>query len=195
MMKTKRTCRPFGSKAWFFFPALALISLVFWITPSSVTPAQKPKTPLVPGPLLKWPEKGSDYAVLVDKGAQKVWVYHRDDPYRPVKSYTVSTGENDGPKSRQNDRKTPEGIYFFTNAYVERELAPIYGPRAFPLDYPNPVDSIEGKKGYGIWFHGLNKPLKPKDTNGCIALENRDINELADYITLHDTPVVISSRI
>ncbi|MFH1489351.1 MAG: L,D-transpeptidase, partial [Pseudomonadota bacterium] len=47
----------------------------------------------------------------------------------------------------------------------------------------------------GIWFHGLNKPLKPKDTNGCIALENRDINELADYITLHDTPVVISSRI
>jgi murein L,D-transpeptidase YafK len=87
------------------------------------------------------------------------------------------------------------GIYFFTDAYVERDLAPIYGVRAFPIDYPNPIDKHEGKGGYGIWFHGLNKRLKPKDTNGCIALDNRNIDDLAAYITLNDTPVIISERI
>jgi len=149
---------------------------------------------LVPAPFLKWPEKGSDHAVLVDKSQQKVFIYRKDSPSAPVKTYSCSTGENDGKKSRQNDRKTPEGIYFFVNVFDQKDLAPIYGTRAFPLDYPNPVDRREGRDGYGIWFHGLNKPLKPRDTNGCVALENNDIDDLSSYIKLNDTPVVISSK-
>ena len=153
------------------------------------------KSGLVPAPLLKWPDKGSEYAVLVDKSLQKVFVYHRDNLFDPVRTYTCSTGENDGPKSRQNDRKTPEGIYFFTRTYEQRFLAPIYGVRAFPIDYPNEIDKKEGRDGYGIWFHGTNKPLKPKDTNGCIVLENHDIEDLTYFIELADTPVIISEKI
>ena len=149
----------------------------------------------VPAFLLKWPDRGSPYAVLVDKSKQKVFIYHRDNPFKPVKIYPSSTGENKGPKTKRNDRKTPEGIYFFTDSFVDRELAPIYGVRAFPIDYPNPIDKKEGRGGYGIWFHGLDKPLKPKDTNGCVALDNPNIDDLASYITLNDTPVIISDRV
>ena len=183
------------------------ISLVFMIfgsmilfqlgQPSLLKSAPSPEGDLkrVPAFLLKWPKQGSPYAILVDKSKQKVLVYHRDNPFKPLKTYPASTGENDGPKRKMNDRKTPEGIYFFTDSFVDRELAPIYGVRAFPIDYPNPIDKTEGKGGYGIWFHGLDKPLKPTDTNGCIAMDNPDINDLASYIKLDDTPVIISQEI
>jgi murein L,D-transpeptidase YafK len=144
---------------------------------------------------LKWPEKGSEFAVLVDKSLQKVFVYHKDNPYKPHRTYTCSTGENEGPKLRENDRKTPEGVYFFTRAFDKKELLPIYGSKAFALDYPNVIDRREGKSGHGIWFHGLNKPLKPRDTNGCVALENPDIDDLANFIRMEDTPVIVSEKI
>ena len=157
--------------------------------------ASKPPKDKVPAPLLKWPEKGSEYAILVDKSLQKVFVYHRDNPYKPHRTYTCSTGENEGPKLREKDRKTPEGVYFFIRAFEKKELLPIYGSRAFALDYPNVIDRKEGKNGHGIWFHGLNKPLKPRDTNGCVALENPDIDDLANFIRLEDTPVIVSEKI
>ncbi len=149
---------------------------------------------LVPSCLLDW-NNGPEYAVLVDKSRHKVMVYRRDNLYKPYKVYDCSTGENGGPKQKQNDRKTPEGIYFFTNFYDGNSLAPIYGTKAIPLDYPNVIDRKDGKGGYGIWFHGTNKELKPNDTNGCVALNNSDIEELATIITLNETPVIISSEI
>ncbi|NTV32275.1 MAG: L,D-transpeptidase family protein [Deltaproteobacteria bacterium] len=161
----------------------------------SVSFATKPPTEKVPSPLLKWPEKGSEYAILVDKSLQKVFVYHRDNPYQPHRTYTCSTGENQGPKVREKDRKTPEGVYFFVRAIDKKELLPIYGSRAYALDYPNVIDRKEGKNGHGIWFHGLNKPLKPRDTNGCVALVNPDIDDLANFIRIDDTPVIVSERI
>lgn len=171
--------------------------LILWAFPrtaESIKPVSK-KVDLVPAAILKWPEEGSDYTVLVDKSRQRVFLYHKDTPSRPQKVFKCSTGEKDGQKSRKNDRRTPEGIYFFTKSFVKRELSPIYGVRAFPIDYPNPVDAREGRGGYGIWFHGTNKDLRPKDSNGCIVLENQNIDELAGYIKLHDTPVVISDRV
>ena len=157
--------------------------------------ARGARADLVPAPLLKWSEKGPDYAVLVDKSVQKVYLYHKKDPFKPLKIYPCSTGENSGPKTRKNDRKTPEGVYFFVRSYEQRELAPIYGVKAFPIDYPNPFDRKVGNGGYGIWFHGTNKPLKPRDTNGCIVLENESIKDLARYIALNDTPAIISAAI
>jgi murein L,D-transpeptidase YafK len=149
----------------------------------------------VPAALIKWPAQNSKFAILVDKSTQKVLVYNTDDLSKPVRTYHCSTGENKGPKTRQNDKKTPEGIYFFTDSFNKHDLTPIYGNRAFPVDYPNELDRVEGKDGYGIWFHGTNKPLKPNDTNGCIALENGNIDSLAQYIDLKDTPTVISSAL
>jgi len=159
-----------------------------------VAGATKPSAGKVPAPILKWAEAGSPYVIIVDKSLQKVFVYHKENPYEPERTYTCSTGENEGPKMRRNDRKTPEGIYFFTREYDQRELAPIYGIRAFALDYPNRVDKMDGKGGYGIWFHGLNKPLKPRDTNGCVTFVNEDIEALTPVMRIEDTPVVIVSK-
>ena len=177
--------------------AFLLLIMVCGLTPwpADAIKRTKEKNHHIPAALLRWPENGSEHAVLVDKSLQKVFVYEKEDPIQPAKVYDCSTGEIDGPKSKMNDRKTPEGIYFFTNSYVKKYLSPIYGVRAFPIDYPNPIDRKEGREGYGIWFHGTNKPLKPRDSNGCIVLDNHDIDDLAAYIKLQDTPVIISERI
>jgi murein L,D-transpeptidase YafK len=197
-MKARKTLRFIAGimKPYLFSAILCTIILIPWpaLVPAGLAKQNKDAPDLVPSVVLRWPEKGSPYAILVDKSAQKVYVYKKDDPSAPARSYPCSTGENDGKKSRQNDRRTPEGIYFFINAYEQKDLAPIYGVRAFPLDYPNPLDRGEGRDGYGIWFHGTNKPLKPKDSNGCIVLENQNIEDLSSFVELYDTPVIISPR-
>ena len=190
-MKNKKIFCVFGlTSLCFFFSLLAAQWDGF-----SVALATKPTTDKVPAPLLKWPEKGSEYAILVDKSLQKVFVYHKDNPYQPHRTYTCSTGENQGPKLRENDRKTPEGVYFFVMAIDKKDFLPICGSRAYALDYPNVLDRKEGKNGHGIWFHGLNKPLKPRDTNGCVALVIPYIDDLAHFICIDDTPVIVSETI
>ena len=144
--------------------------------------------------LLEW-QSEPDYVIVVDKSQQTVMVYRTDNLIVPEKIYQCSTGENDGPKTRKNDRKTPEGIYFFTKSYISETLSPIYGSMALPINYPNLIDQIEGKEGYGIWFHGTNKPIIPNDTNGCVSMENKDIEELATFIKMFKTPIIIHSRI
>ncbi|MEW6669900.1 MAG: L,D-transpeptidase [Thermodesulfobacteriota bacterium] len=196
-MNAQQRCYSWLGVGSSLLPALLCSLLVFlWPAPLQASPAKpaRGKIEWVPAPFVRWPETGSEHAVLVDKSQQKVFVYRRDDLSSPVKTYACSTGENEGKKSRQKDRKTPEGIYFFVDVYEQKDLAPIYGVRALPLDYPNPMDRKEGRDGYGIWFHGLNKPLKPKDTNGCVALENPDIEDISSYIRLNDTPVIISAK-
>ena len=138
-------------------------------------------------------DKGKRYALVVEKATQTLYLYDRDNT--EIIRMSCSTGKSDGRKLQSGDAKTPEGIYFFTKSYVKKYLSPIYGIRAFPIDYPNPVDKKEGRNGYGIWFHGTNKPLKPRDTNGCIVMEDASIDHLASYIKLHETPTVISSRV
>jgi murein L,D-transpeptidase YafK len=171
---------------------LILILFAFWIPPTRANPELKD---LVPAALVRVPKNGPEHIILVDKSLQKLFLYKKDNLFQPFKTYTCSTGENEGPKEKQNDRKTPEGIYFFVDSMKKRELAPIYGAMAFPIDYPNSFDKLEGRNGYGIWFHGTNKILKPHDTNGCVALEDQDIQDLANYITLFKTPAIIGSQI
>ena len=170
----------------------AISFLLFFVL---FTPTAHADSDLVPAHLLKWPETGSDYAVLVDKSTQKVLVFQKGALSKPVKTYRCSTGENNGPKSRKNDKKTPEGVYFFTKSFVKRQLSSTYGILAFPIDYPNQMDKKQGKSGYGIWFHGTDEVLKPRDTNGCVVLENSDIKDLASYINLYETPVIITEII
>lgn len=195
-MKTKRVYRVFVPRilGWMLISAL-VSALLYSGIPSSEAKRTREAGEKVPAALIRWPANNAPYAILVDKSDQKVYIYRTQEPAGVVKTFQCSTGERIGPKTRQNDKKTPEGVYFFTDVYEERDLTPIYGPKAFPLDYPNPLDLKEGKDGYGIWFHGTNRTLKPNDTNGCIALENGNIHALGEYITVHDTPTVISSRL
>ena len=141
------------------------------------------------------PAKSPEYVVLVEKRTQRLSLLKYDGSLSEVYRMTCSTGENPGPKVRAGDAKTPEGVYFFIKEHKKRDLAPIYGTRAFPIDYPNVMDTRVGRSGNAIWLHGTNKPLKPRDSNGCIVLRNKDIDRLAQFITLNRTPMIIVDTI
>jgi murein L,D-transpeptidase YafK len=141
------------------------------------------------------PGQGPEYVIVVEKDTQRLFLYAYDGSYRKLFSRSCSTGEFTGAKSRSGDRKTPEGIYFFTTEHEKKDLSPTYGSRAFPTDYPNLLDRLAGRDGNAIWLHGTNKALKPQDTNGCIALENPNIDKLKKYIQLNRTPIIIVDKL
>ena len=135
------------------------------------------------------------YALVVEKNSQQITLFRYDGQYRVVETMKCSTGKARGDKMIRGDKKTPEGAYFFTREFNDQDLAPLYGTRAFPLDYPNFIDRRQGRNGYAIWMHGTNRPLKDRDSNGCIALVNRDIDKLSAYIALKDTPILIAKEV
>lgn len=134
------------------------------------------------------------YVVIVDKSRQQIKLVGRSDRWKTLAKWPCSTGKQQGPKEREGDQKTPVGIYFATRDVGSAFLSETYGSRALPLDYPNALDRRSARSGSAIWLHGTNKPLQPRESNGCVVLENRTIDELAHYIRLNRTPVIIVER-
>ena len=141
------------------------------------------------------PDGGAEYAIVVEKESQQLFVYSFDGVFREVLRFKCSTGKTDGPKSVLGDSRTPEGIYYSDREYEKKDLSSTYGSRAFPVDYPNILDRIAGKTGNSIWLHGTDKPKKPKDTNGCVVLADPDIDMLSKYIRFNRTPVIIADKL
>jgi len=131
--------------------------------------------------------------LIVDKAAQKLYVVRSAAPgdLRVIDEYKITTGRREGDKERTGDLKTPEGIYYLTGQVPAAQLTARYGPAAFTLDYPNFVDRREGRTGNNIWIHGRDEAIKDRITEGCISLENSQILDLAHYIRLNRTPVII----
>ena len=140
--------------------------------------------------------EGAGYGILVEKSAQRLYIY--DSSYNVIRTVVVTTGKRRGNKHRSGDRKTPEGIYFFTDVMDNKGLLPEYGVMALPTNYPNPIDITKRKNGGGIWLHATNqpsRPLKPYDSKGCVVTANEDILNVAEYIELETTPVVTVDKI
>lgn len=155
-------------------------------------PADMEERALIPDVFVSFDTEGKTaYAILVEKSTQQLFAYAYDGSYKQIHRFKSSTGEVSGPKALDGDRKTPEGVFLFTERHEKRDLSPIYGNRAYPTDYPNIVDRLRGRTGDAIWMHGTNRPLKDRDSNGCIVLKNRDIDRLAPYISLNRTPIII----
>lgn len=149
----------------------------------------------LPANLLISSKASPHHVILVEKASQRLLLYRFDGDYHLVASYPCATGEKNGDKQARGDRKTPEGIYFFTRDCNEKYLSPVYGARAFPMNYPNLIDRRQGKDGAGIWLHGINEQLRPHSTNGCIAMSNEDIVRLDLYIKLWKTPIIIEEKL
>lgn len=136
--------------------------------------------------------------ILVDKDSQKLYFLKKEEgkAFKIIHELNCSTGKKIGDKNKSGDAKTPEGVYYITGHHLDRYLAPVYGTRAFTLDYPNFIDKAEGKNGYNIWIHGTDKdPLEKRTTNGCVALANNDIDKLKNIIRVGKTPVIIKKKI
>ncbi|MBU2549889.1 MAG: L,D-transpeptidase family protein [Proteobacteria bacterium] len=143
------------------------------------------------------PGPGSDrYILVVEKSRQQIHLYEfKMGQYFRLKTYPCTTGEKIGDKTREGDRRTPEGFYLFEKKHLESELAPIYGILAYPMDYPNYWDRRLGKNGTGIWMHGTDRKLVARDSNGCVAMNNVDLLDLEEIVHLNDTPIVVYEEI
>ena len=114
---------------------------------------------------------------------------------RVLKTFKIATGKVEGDKERQGDNKTPEGIYFTLGTIPSKQLAPEkYGPLAIPLNFPNPMDQILGKTGYGIWLHGVGvrRIEDARVTEGCVAFQNSEITTLTQWLQPNHGIVVIA---
>lgn len=131
---------------------------------------------------------------VVDKAKQMFYIFHSSGPGRitALDSIKASTGTIRGDKKIEGDKKTPEGVYTITNEINEDRLPEIYGPLALILDYPNTVDRIRGNGGTNIWMHGRNEKLAPRQTEGCVSLENHSILEVNEkFVKLGETKIII----
>ncbi len=148
-----------------------------------------------------WQARIYDYAlpqriVAIDKNEQKFYLYEKKSPLRLKLSYPCTTGQVLGDKQVVNDKRTPEGVYFIEYKIAKGLDFKEYGGVAYTLNYPNPVDKLRGKTGYGIWIHskGEDADIIPLNTRGCIAIERKDIIEVGPML-LPGTAVVVGETL
>jgi murein L,D-transpeptidase YafK len=137
-----------------------------------------------------------EWLILVDKASKALYIFKGGaGGWEVARSFPIATGEADGRKMVEGDKKTPEGVYFIVGRKHRSELTNVYGPAAFILDYPNDDDRRERRTGYGIWLHGSERGgIPPLFTQGCVAVANQDILEIAGLLrNWAGVPVVIVS--
>jgi murein L,D-transpeptidase YafK len=104
-----------------------------------------------------------------------------------IKTYKVALGGNPvGPKTRQGDHKTPEGVYIldFRNAHSQYY-------KSIHISYPSERDRVLAHQkgvsaGGDVFVHGLPNGYgaigaahRLRDwTDGCIAVTNEEIDEI-----------------
>ncbi len=133
---------------------------------------------------------GPSHFIVIEKKHQRLKLFEQKDGLTLIKEFTCATGENPGTKKTSGDARTPEGIYHITEIYEDKRIT-VFGSRAFHLDYPNIFDTYAGHLGNGIFIHGTNKKLNPNSTNGCITLNNNDLDELAPYLAVNTLPIIV----
>ncbi|MEW6410082.1 MAG: L,D-transpeptidase family protein [Nitrospirota bacterium] len=151
-----------------------------------------------PSSIIKVSTKEYPFVIVVEKSTNRLLLYKVDnDIPLLLKVYDSATGEGGGDKQKSGDKRTPEGIYFTTGVMGRSELDKQYGIMALPLNYPNPVDRLEGKSGNGIWIHATFKPSVSDYgySKGCVVLSNADIINIGQYVRIEETPVIIFDRI
>ncbi|MDH5472372.1 MAG: L,D-transpeptidase [Gammaproteobacteria bacterium] len=139
------------------------------------------------------------HAFVVDLDQSRLFVFenYAEQP-KLVADYFVSMGRGGPEKEKRGDLRTPLGVYFIQSYIPPDRLADKYGAGAYPINYPNAWDEMQGRTGDGIWLHGTrsgtyNRP--PLASEGCVVLPNDDLREVGAYITLGQTPVLIGNGI
>jgi murein L,D-transpeptidase YafK len=123
-------------------------------------------------------------SILVDKSDRKLTLFHRG---REVKVYDIALGRNPiGPKDRQGDGRTPEGLY-----YIEGRNPQSKFHLSLRVSYPTTAQRQRAaqrglRAGGDIMIHGLPDAFasvgalhRQQDwTEGCVAVTNEEIEEI-----------------
>ncbi len=115
-----------------------------------------------------------------------------------INDFFVSMGRSGAGKNTEGDLKTPLGVYFVQTYIAPDSLADKYGAGAYPINYPNAWDRLNGRTGHGIWLHGTRSGTYNRPTlasEGCVVLPNEDLVSVGGFIDLKRTPVLIGKNI
>lgn len=116
-----------------------------------------------------------------------------------IRSYQVALGQDPvGHKTRQGDKKTPEGAYLLDWRKARSEFY-----KAIHISYPNEADRMKARRngvapGGDIMIHGLPRGKEIVGelhsvidwTRGCIAVTNEEMDEIWEMIP-DGTPIEI----
>ena len=131
--------------------------------------------------------------ILVEKGLRRLTLFSAG---RKLKEYHVALGFSPvGPKEREGDGRTPEGIYIIDFHKPDSTFH-----RALHISYPSVEDNARAAEagvspGGDIMIHGLPNGLGathrvPDWTAGCIAVTDAEIDEIYDFVS-DGTPIEI----
>ena len=152
----------------------------------------------IPEFLIKIP-KQFKHVLVLDASRSTLYVFRNEpDQFIEVGNFYATIGKRGTGKLKEGDKKTPIGVYRVTKKIKSSELSNFYGAGAFPINYPNQWDKLQGYNGYGIWLHGspwnvYSRP--PQASDGCIVLNNDDFVQLGKYIDPRGTPVILTKKI
>ncbi len=150
---------------------------------------------------INWSKENQNIALIVDKISHTCLVYNQGQLH---KKYPIELGSNwIGHKRQRGDNATPEGHYLIRKK-VPQGQSKYY--KALEIDYPNEADvqnfneamnrgdlPLYAQIGGLIEIHGDGG--KGIDwTQGCIALKNKDLDQLFDLVNV-GTPVTIVGSI
>ncbi|MCE3010638.1 MAG: L,D-transpeptidase family protein [Proteobacteria bacterium] len=175
------------------------LTLGLFIIPA-VTSAQSQDETLFPSGMIAIPEDPhfSNYSFVVDKSKRMLYVYEgQGEKIKKLAEYPTDIGKNSGDKQKENDHRTPVGIYFLEKELTQPEIPfDLYGNLAFTTDYPNIFDRREQKTGYGIWLHAVPDSIPlTRGSRGCVVVRNDVVKILKQFVKLGQTPIVIYDQI
>lgn len=140
-----------------------------------------------------------NHIFVVDKNERSltVWQQFSVGNLKPIRHYPTDIGKNQGDKLHRGDHKTPEGIYTFLEKLDGNVLDfNLYGSRAFTISYPNVFDKLLGKTGAGIWLHAVPDTVAlTRGSRGCVVVRNEVIKDIAQFINLQKTPIIIKDTV
>lgn len=129
-------------------------------------------------------------SIVVNKGERRMYLLHHD---QVLKDYKIDLGfAPTGDKKIRGDGKTPEGSYVIDRKNPNSQFHLSVG-----ISYPNEQDRAEAKAmgknaGGDIFIHGQSEKRirKPDWTAGCIAVKNRQIEDIYAMVNL-GTPITL----
>jgi len=134
--------------------------------------------------------------VLIEKKERRLTLLSKSEV---IKTYKIALGGDPvGPKERQGDNKTPEGIYFIDSRNRDSGYH-----LSLHISYPNDKDKMRAKElgvspGGHIMIHGIKNGLtwvgashaEVDWTKGCIAVTDEEMEEIYKLVP-NDTIVEI----
>jgi murein L,D-transpeptidase YafK len=126
--------------------------------------------------------------IKIDKSDKKMYLMKEE---KVIKTYEILIGKNPiGAKEKIGDKKTPEGNYILD---YKNDRSFYY--KSIHISYPSEDDKKNAIKngwnpGGDITIHGENPDQEIEWTEGCIAVTNKEIDEIWRLVDI-PTPIII----